>query len=228
MMIRFGALPLLSLAFLAAALPESAAAQRARGRAAAERITYCCTGDNGKQLCSDVLPQECYNRAYREVNARGITVKQIPAPPTPEERAARAAEEQRAREAEVKKREQDRKDRALLDTYSNAQEIDSTRDRAIAGVQKNMKMAQDKQLELSKREKELETEAAPYKGKPMPNDLEARIRTNQAQLKAEQTTLEHGQKDIEALKARYGEEKRRYQELTTAPSGNAAAPLPPR
>ena len=63
MMLRLGsALMLLS----AVMFPAPAAAQG--------RTTYCCTDDGGKQTCSDVLPKQCYGRAYREINAQGTTV----------------------------------------------------------------------------------------------------------------------------------------------------------
>jgi chromosome segregation ATPase len=201
------------------ALPAPAAAQG--------RMTYCCTDDGGKQVCSDMLPQQCYGKAYREINSRGITVRRVDAPLTAEQRAAKDAADKKAKEEELKRMEQDRKNRALLATYSSEQDIDYVRDRAIGDVQKAIKASQDKQAELANRQKQLDAEAEFYKKKAMPQALQAQIRDNQAEMKALQAAIDGRQKDIEALKARYEEEKLRYRELTQKKStdkGGAAAP----
>ena len=204
----------------AALLPASAAAQG--------RVTYCCN-DNGKQICSDVLPQECYGKAYREISARGITVRRVDAPMTAEQRAAKEAEAKTAREEEARRLEQDRKNRALLATYSNEQDIDYARDRAIADVQKAIGAAQDKLDELAAQQKKLDAEAEFYKKKPMPPALKSQIRDNQAEMQAQQAVIDGRTKDIEALRARYENEKLRYRELTGKASSAAArgeAPQP--
>lgn len=218
------------------ALPVPAAAQgRPAAPASQGRVTYCCA-DNGRQICSDVLPKECYGKAYREINSRGITIRHVPAPLTPEQRAAREAEEKKAKEEEARRLEQDRKNRALLATYTSEQDIDSARDRAIADVQKTIKAAQDRQAELANRQKKLDAEAEFYKKKPIPQVLQTQLRENQDEMKAQQAAIEAKQRDIEALKLRYDEEKQRYRELTqkkadgkggTAPSA-ADPPSRPR
>lgn len=207
-----------ALMLLPAALPLTAAAQG--------RLTYCCADNGGRQICSDVLPKECYGKAYREINSRGITVRHVPAPLTPEQRAAREAEEKKAREEEARRLEQERRNRALLATYTSEKDIDAARDRAIADVEKGIKAAQEKQTELANRQKKLDAEAEFYRKKPMPPALQAQLRENQDEMKAQQAAIEAKQKDIEALKARYEEEKQRYRELTqkAAPGKSVAAP----
>jgi TolA-binding protein len=61
----------------------------------------------------------------------------------------------------------------------------------------------------------------------MPPELQAQLRDNQADMKALQDAIVGRQKDIEALKARFEEEKLRYRELTqkkTTNGSGAAAP----
>ena len=43
---------------------------------------YCCNDASGKQVCGDLMPQECYGRAYREVGDSGRTVRNVEAPLT--------------------------------------------------------------------------------------------------------------------------------------------------
>ena len=33
---------------------------------------YCCEDANGRSVCGDVLPVQCYGRAYREISPQGI------------------------------------------------------------------------------------------------------------------------------------------------------------
>ncbi|MBI4989224.1 MAG: hypothetical protein HZC23_10425 [Rhodocyclales bacterium] len=210
MMLRLGsALMLLG----AALLPAPAAAQG--------RFTYCCIDDNGKQACSDVLPKECYGRAYREINAQGVTKRRVDAPLTAEQRAIKDAEAKKAREEELKRLEQDRKNRALLATYATEQDIDYARGRAVADIEKAIKALQEKQAELASRKQQLDNEAEFYKKKPMPQQLQAQMRDNDTEMKAQQTAIEGRQKEIDVVKARYEDEKMRYRALTNK---KAAAP----
>jgi len=201
----------------AAMLPLQAGAQG--------RTTYCCTGDNGRQICSDVLPEQCYGKAYREVNSRGMTIKKVEAPLTAEQRAVREAEIRQARDEDLRRKEEDRRNRALLATYSSEQDIDYVRDRAVADVEKTIKASQEKLAELNKRKQQLDDEAEFYKKKSPPPQLQAQMRDNDAEIKAQQTAIDARNKDIEALKKRYEDEKLRYRELTKARTvGRGATP----
>ena len=206
---------------VAAMLPLPATAQG--------RKTYCCTDANGRQACSDVLPQQCYGRAYREINAQGVTIRRVDAPPTAEQRAARDAEARKAKEEEARRMEQDRRNRALLATYTSEQDIDLTRDRAVADIRKSIKATQEKQAELAKQKQKLDAEAEFYRKSPMPPQLQAQIRDNDTEMKVHQAAIDDRHKEIEAVKARYESEKLRYRELTqkkTVGKPEPAAPPP--
>lgn len=219
MILRLGSALIL---IAAAAMPATAVAQG--------RTTYCCNEESGRQVCSDVLPQACYGKAYREINSRGFTVRRVDAPLTAEQRALKEAEAKKAKEEEIKRLEQDRRNRALLATYATEQDIDYARDRAIADVQRNIKASQEKQDELAKRKQQLDNEAEFYRKKAMPQQLQAQLRDVGGEMKAQQAVIERGQKEIEAIKVRYEDEKQRYRELTKSKSaggGQQAAPPAP-
>ncbi|BBO22223.1 conserved hypothetical protein [Candidatus Desulfobacillus denitrificans] len=206
----------------ASLLPAAVAAQG--------RTTYCCTDDSGRQVCSDVLPQECYGKAYREISPQGRTLRRIDAPLNAEQRAAREAKDRKAREEELKRLEQERRNRALLATYASEQDIDYVRDRTIGDVRKSIQASQEKLVELADKQKKLDAEAEFYKKRPMPPALGAQIRDNQTEMKALQTAIDGRKNDIESLKAKYEEEKLRYRELTqkkTTVQGGTATPAGP-
>jgi hypothetical protein len=61
----------------------------ASGPAVAGR-TLCCINEQGRNACGDILPRECYGRAYREVSERGVTLRYVAAPLSAEQLAQRA------------------------------------------------------------------------------------------------------------------------------------------
>jgi hypothetical protein len=202
-------------------LPAAVQAQRAPE--ASSRSTYCCTDQQGRQVCSDLLPQACWGRAYREINSRGLTVRSVEAPLTPEQNAQREAEARRKREQDRLAREERKRNQALLDAYSSERDIDLVRDRAIADVQKSLDRASDRYADAAKRQKELSNEMEFYRRKPAPKELLDSIRDNESELRANASVLEAKQKEMDAIRAKFDEDKRRYVELTRA---RAPAPSP--
>lgn len=183
--------------------------------AAQAGTTYCCADGKGSQICSDILPPACFGRAYREINERGL-VKRVDAPPTAEQRARQEAELKKAKADQQNRLEQERKNRALLATYTSETDIDYMRDRTVAELERAMKHSQNKYEEAAKRQKKLNDEAEFHKKKGLPPQLNTAVRDNENEMKAQQAAVEAKQKEIEAVRARYDEEKSRYREITAA------------
>ncbi|MBL8503174.1 MAG: hypothetical protein JNL78_07025 [Rhodocyclaceae bacterium] len=220
-----------SALFLLATLCLCGSALAQRGGSGANpgtRNTYCCNDDSGKQVCSDVLPPQCYGKAYREISPTGRTVKRIDAPLTAEQRTVKEAEAKKAKEEELRRKEEDRRNRALLATYATEKDIDYARDRALADIAKTIQASEEKLAELGKQQQKLDGEAEFYKKKTPPPALQAQIRDNQAEMKTQQAAIAAKQKEIETVKARYEAERQRYRELTasktTAPSAADSRP----
>jgi hypothetical protein len=193
----------------------------------AERITFCCTDENGRQVCSDILPQACWGRAYREVDSRGLTLRRIEAPLTPEQRAARESEARRKREQERLAAEERRRNQALLDAYGSEKDIDAVRDRNLRDIEKSLNLANERYAEAAKRQKELSEEMEFYRRKPAPKALLDAIRDNESELRAHASVIEAKQKEMDAVRSKYDEEKRRYVELIRrAVEQNPAAATP--
>lgn len=200
----------------------------------AGRVIYCCADGHGKQVCSDVLPQQCYGKAYREITSQGTTVRRVDAPLTAEERVIKEAADKKTREEDLRRLEQDRKDRALLATYASEKDIDETRDRAIKDVMKSIKFSQDKLDELTEQQKKLDSEAEFYKKNRVPAELKSRIQTNQAAIKDQRGDIDQQTREIGTAKQRYEGEKQRYRELVRramagrGPQATSSTEAPPR
>ena len=172
----------------------------------------CCDVD-GKRTCGDPPPPQCDTRA-RTVFSKGGVAKEVEAPLTTEQRAARDAEAARKKEEEKKAAEQARKDRALLDSYSNEKEIDAARDRSIADIEKNAEQAQNRLESAQDKQKKLEQEREFYQKKPIPAHLGKQIEDNEAEVAMQKKALAQKAVNILAARERFEADKKRYLQLS--------------
>jgi hypothetical protein len=198
---------------LISALLFAASAVLAVSAAAQTRI-YCCDDAKGRKVCGDFLPPECQGRAYEERDNRGFVAKTVEAPLTAEQQARRDAETAKKEEDRRKATEERRRTLALLSTYSNEKDINSARDRALAEVDKNLKQSQQRLEEARKKKQKLDKDKEFYKGKALPPQVRAEIRDNDKEIKAQQAAVEGRVKEMEEIRGRFAEEKKRYLELT--------------
>jgi hypothetical protein len=175
---------------------------------------YCCADEQGKQVCGDILPQACRGKAYREIGASGQTVRRVEAPLTPEQRAQQQADEKRRQEQEAANKEQQRKDQALLATYGSEKDIDAVYERAVREANQAIKAAEDKIVEIRKRRQKFESEAEFYKKQQLPPDVFKGLRDADQEIKSQEFIVESKQKDLESLRAKYDDDRRRFAELS--------------
>ena len=175
---------------------------------------FCCIDTNGKQICGDLLPQACYGRAYREIGDSGRTLRNVEAPLTAEQRAQRAVEDEKRKAEEAARREQQRKDQALLNTYGNERDIEAMRTRAQDDVQKSIKAAEVKISEIRAQRKKFENEAEFYKRKKMPTDVQKGLSDADFEIKAQESIIEAKTKELEIIRQKYDEDKRNFIDLS--------------
>lgn len=190
------------------------AAIAAMPAAAAAGKLYCCNDASGKPICGDLMPPECYGRAYRELGETGRTVRNVEAPLTAEQRAVRAAEDERRKAEEAAMREQQRKDQALLNTYGSEGDIDAMRERAMGDVQKSIGEAEKRIAEIKAQRVKFQNEAEFYKKKQLPPEIQKGLSDADFEIKAQQSVIESKKKDMEVIREKYDEDKRRYLDLS--------------
>jgi hypothetical protein len=183
--------------------------------AAAQQRMYKCVDAKGKVYYTQVPPPECLGRATQELDKSGMLLRrsQTPAAPTPEQ--------QKAREAEHKKKlkEERRKNTALLSTYSSDKDIDDARERALKEAQAAIAETEKRIAGAHKRRGELESEKEFYVKKPLPEKLKQDIANNEIEIKNQTELLDAKKKEIGVINAKYDSDKRRYLELTSAARG---------
>jgi hypothetical protein len=174
---------------------------------------FCCLDERSKQVCGDVLPPACYGRAYRELGANGMTLREVEAPLTEAQKAQRLAEEKRKKKEEDAAREQHRLDQALLQTYGTVEDIELMRKRAEADVITSIKAAMVKIDEAKQRRKKFEDEAEFYKKRTLPPEVDKGLKDADYEIQAQENLIASKQKEFDIIKAKYDDDKRRYLEV---------------
>jgi hypothetical protein len=179
---------MLRIVLLAAitALPLAAAAQ-----------SYRCVGTDGKKYYGQSVPPQCAGQPIEELNAQGLVVRKIDAQATADERAKKQAEEADRKKREALSKEEGRRDRALLATYTSEKDIEDARGRALAGNREQVTESEAKIAALKKR-------------RSAPGENTSSIDID---LKAQEGLLAAKKKEADTINARYDDDKKRFAEL---------------
>lgn len=181
----------------------------------AQGLTYRCAGKDGKKYYGSTIPKQCLGQPIEQLNAQGLVVKRIDAEGDEKERAAKAAELERKRELDSVTREESRRNRALLATYTSINDIDQARGRALAENQKTSIEVQARIEGIKKERTRLTKELEFYSGKNKPPaKLLEEIQNTEIDIKAQEDLLSAKKREVSTINAKYDDDKRRYLELT--------------
>ena len=89
-----------------------------------------------------------------------------------------------------------------------------------------MKQSQARLEEANKKKVKLDSEKEFYKGKVMPDSLKAQVRENEKEIKAQQAAVDGRVKEMDDIRNRFGEERKRYLELTGKKQAEGTATAP--
>jgi hypothetical protein len=188
----------------------------------AHATTYKWVDEKGVVHYTDKLPPEAINRGNVELNKQGVPVKKNDPALTPEQRRAQEAEDERTRQAAKVRDEIQRKDRALLQTYTNESEIDLARTRALTTIDGQMQSSQAYSVTLTKKKQELTARLAALGDKPAPQTLDRELANVIEELAKQADLIAAKQREIAVVTARYDADKQRWRELRTIAETEAA------
>lgn len=199
------------------------------GPLAAQNLYCCHDPSSGRRVCGDTVPEVCKGRGHKVIDRNGTVIREVGPPLTAEQKAEQAAEAKRKKELEALQREQQRRDAALLETYSNEEDIDRMLARAEEDIKKGMAQAEERIAEAQKRRTKFENEAEFYKNKELPTEVRRGLKNAEDEIAAQKSLLDNKQKDLEATRQKYAQDKKRYREVTSSSRAlhPAAAPTPP-
>ena len=181
-----------------------------------QAATYKWTDEKGVVHYTDKIPPEALNKGNVELNKQGVTVKRTDPALTPEQRRTREVEEERARQTAKEREVIERRDKALLSTYTMESEIDLARNRALSTIDAQIQSATGYSALLTKRKAELDARKATLGDKPVPAVIEREIANINVTLEGQTDLITAKQKEMVVVAARYETDKRRWQELRLA------------
>ena len=183
---------------------------------------YKWTDASGVVHYSDHLPADAVDRAHEELNRQGVPIHRTGkvAPPAPQ---ASAAAQERDRQLARERQASERRDRALLDSYSSVAEIDLARERALSTLRSQIASATSYVAEITKRRDELLAEKAGYGAKPVPGGVTRELASIDAELQRQHAFIAARRKEEATITARYDADRLRYEQLTRSPSSSAAS-----
>ena len=166
--------------------------------AQAQSTTYRCVGKDGKKYYGQSVPPQCAGVTVEQVSASGSVMRRIEPQASVDDQAKKAAEEAERKKQAGLSREQQRRDQALLATYASEKDVEDMRRRALEGDQQLARDLEAKIAALRERR---------AGGKDDPKAIDMELDVNQRLLAAKR-------KEIDAINAKYDDEKKRYLELT--------------
>jgi len=189
--------------------------------AAQAQATYRCTGTDGKRYYGSTIPMQCVGRVVEQLNAQGLVVRRLDPQGEEKEREAKAAAAAKAKEEEAATREESRRNRALLATYTSERDIEDARARALADNRDVMQQMETKIDTLKKRRAGYDKELEFYQDKKgntkPPAKLLDDINTADLDLKVQEDLLATKKREVDVINAKYDQDKKRYLQLTRRP-----------
>jgi len=156
--------------------------------------------ENGVTHYGDKIPPQYANRENSLMTSQGITV-QHNKPGSVQDKAA-----------DQEKIEQDKKDKALLGTFTNANEIDLTRDRNLEPDLLALKNLQEDRLNSQKRFNKANASVESYNKakRPLPENVSTEYKSSKAELAKIDLRISERQQAIDAIRKKFDDDKKRY------------------
>ena len=210
------------IAALAAAFALLPAAAQAQSNVPTSS-SYRCVGTDGKKYYGSTVPPQCIGQPVEQLNREGMVIKRFDAQASAAEREKKAAEEVERKKREAVSKEEGRRNRALLATYTSEKDIDTARARALQENQGAVADIEKRIGGLKTRLTELKKELEFYSGKNKPPaKLAQDIQSAEFDVKAQEELLAQKKKEVEQINARYDDDKKRYSELTRGGGASSA------
>ncbi|MBB5017998.1 hypothetical protein HNQ59_001283 [Chitinivorax tropicus] len=172
--------------------------------------TYKWVDENGKVHYSDQppLPQDTKSKPA-ELNRGGVVVR------NPERQKAEQEAKVSQQSEEQRLKEQRRRDNALLKTYTKPEEVDLVRDRALEGIDAEIKASQLGRKAVEERLSKKAKQVANLKGrnKPIPQDLQDDIQHDQDEMKRIDDLVKTREQDKIVVRQKSEADKARLIEL---------------
>jgi Domain of unknown function (DUF4124) len=188
------------------------------GTAAAEdkQKLYRWVDKQGQVHYGDSVPAEYAEQDRDVLNKQGVKVGREEGTITPEEAAAKAAEDKAVREEQKRKL----RDRVLLQTYQSVQELEILRDTRLDLVDAQLTIQEQSLSNLRAQRAKFERNAARYApantdpgAQPIPDELANDMARAASDIQTQETNLVRRREERENIRQTFEADIKRYQEL---------------
>lgn len=182
---------------------------------------YTCTDAHGRRITSDRPIPECADREQRELSPSGLVKRVIPGAVSAQQQEQLNKQAEQEAEQRAREREQVRKDRALMNRYTNQRQHDAEREKQLAMVDTNIAVIQNRARELQQQAKGYQEEMEFYKADPTkaPAWLKRRMADNMALQEQQQLLVAAQLEEAKRVNARFDEELVRLKALWATHGG---------
>jgi len=187
----------------------------AAGPAAAQKL-YRWVDENGQVHYGDKIPPQYADQDRDVLNQRGVAVGHEEGTETPEEARARLEQEKAAKALE----ERAQRDRMLLQTYQNVDEIEMLRERRIDLIDSQIIIQEQSLKTLRQRHADQVERAGRFAPRntapdapPMPEGLAEDIARSESDIETQERNLQKKRDERAALNAQFDADAQRFKEL---------------
>lgn len=194
----------------------------------AQATLYKWVDDKGKVHYGDTIPPEYAKQGNTQLNQNGLVVKKTNAALTPEQIKARDEAEAKEKAEKAAAADQQRRDKALLATYTDMKEIDLALQRNLGQVDVQIKSNELRIKSVQGRVEGLKKQEAGFvQGKkPVPPDLTSDIKKAEEEIRHFRSNIANLEKEKDGMRSRFGADKTRFRELKGLPPEAVATPTP--
>lgn len=183
---------------------------------AASAQIYMCKDRSGRTLTSDRPIPECADRPMREFDRTGLARREIPAPPTAEQKREMLLQEEKRKADEAAAQEQRRNDNAIRLRYRNEADIELARKRSVEIAQEQIKRETSllAAAQTRRQKAQAEVDARKNKNQAVPADLQRRVEESDRTISESKKIIRNAEAEIEQINAKYDETAKRFRVIT--------------
>ncbi len=181
-----------------------------------QKKVYRWVDKNGQVHYGDSVPAEYAEQDRDVLNKQGVKVGREEGTITPEEAAAKAAEDKAAREEQKRKL----RDRVLLQTYQSVKELEILRDNRLELVDAQLTIQEQSLSNLRAQRAKIERVAARYApantepgAPPLPDEMATDLARSANDIETQESNLLRRRQERENIRLTFEADIKRYQEL---------------
>lgn len=170
--------------------------------------------EKGAVHYGDKIPPEYAGKGSIELNQQGIRVKERSRNLTDQERESISKEQREQQEANRSRQEQQRRDKSLLDTYANADEIKRARSRILESIDGAIHVTELRLEEIAKQKNSLDQQLQKKLSQDVFSKLSAERESLLSEIRHLNDIVLKRKTERQQTDQKYGADLQRYEEIT--------------